>query len=801
MDERFVLHEYDGRRAVLHSPRGNLLIEVCSDAAFHVVYTGRETFSSAPSKVVIRKDAFSSFTFKEEENHYILFSARLTLHIDKRTGAFRWYDEKGRLLVKEPDKGGKFLVEKEVYLPQYDADTVIREIESADGVKSSVTAGKPVFDRNAYSVKLQFEFGNEAIYGLGQHEEGFFNYRGHSQYLYQQNMKLAVPMIVSTNRYGILLDCMSFGAFHDSGAGSYLWCGCEDELDFYFMRGDTFDDVIAQYRFLTGDVPLFPKWAYGFVQSKEKYNTQEELVETVAEYRKRQVPIDCVVQDWQYWQGEKWGDKNLDKSRYPDFSDAVSRIHAMNCKVMVSVWPNMMRGGANQLEMRAHGALLADQMVYNAFDEKAGDLYWKQAKEGLFDHGIDAWWCDSTEPYYADWQGAVEPELTERTRLCVDEFLKFIDPERINGYSLYHSDNIHRNQRKCSDKRVLSLTRSYFPGQQRMSTMVWSGDISARWDVFKTQFASALNVTVTGMPNWTYDIGAFFAADRGLWFWRGDFDAGAEDPGYREFFVRMFQAAVYLPMMRAHGTDTPREIWRFGEEGTPFYDAVKTCILERYALLPYLYSLAAMQTFSRYTALRSMVFDFMRDENTWNISDQFMLGPAFLICPVFEAMFYGVGGVPIEGKSHTRTVYLPKGCDWYRYSDGERLDGGKTICEKVGLERIPVFVRAGSIVIRQAPVQFTGQQPAYYEVNVYAGGDVSFLWYDDSGDGYNYEQGEFCTICLEWKDKERLLILGGAEGDYPGMRLSRSIRLRLTDESGTVQKHIQYDGGKQEIVF
>lgn len=782
------LTEAEGNRAVLRSDAGSMLIEACTPSAVHVVYTGQDHFSQRKSKTVIRKDAKTVLSVSESEGVIRFRTEKILLAADKVTGAFRWYDAEGNLLVREPEKGGKFLTEKDVYLPEYDESVVIKEIESADGIKSTISAGNYKFSRKAYEAKLAFEFGDEAIYGLGQHEEGIFNYRGHSQYLYQQNMKLAIPMIVSTNHYAVMLDCMSYAAFHDNALESYFWCDCEDELDYYFLTGQNFDELIGQYRYLTGDVPLFPKWAYGFVQSKEHYSNQQELLSVVEEYRKRGIPLDCIVQDWQYWQGDKWGNKILDETRYPDFKGTVSKIHDMNCKVMISIWPNMMRGGENQQELLQAGGMLADRMVYNAYDEKAGDLYWAQAKRGLFDCGIDAWWCDSTEPYYADWSGAVEPELTERARLCVDEFKKFIDPEKINGYSLYHSDNIYRNQRKCSEKRVVNLTRSYFPGQQRMGTIVWSGDISARWKVFKNQIPAALNVTVTGMPNWTYDIGAFFSSDRAQWFWSGDYDRGVQDPAYREFFLRMFQTAVFLPMMRAHGTDTPREIWQFGEKGELFYDSLVSAVKERYALLPHIYSLAAEQTLAGFTALRSLAFDYGEDKNVWDVSDEFMMGHEFLVCPIFESMF---DAKMCKKERKTRSVYFPEGRDWYTYTGKKLYKGGRRRKVPVKMEEIPVFVASGSIVLKQAEVTHTGQKPAWYEIHVYGGRDASFRWYEDAGDGYGYEAGEYAFINIEWKQSERVLTIGKAEGGYvpePG----RQIRIFLYDVEKTAVKNLVY---------
>ena len=276
----------------------------------------------------------------------------------------------------------------------------------------------------------------------------------------------------------------------------------------------------------------------------------------------------------------------------------VDELHQMNARLMISIWPNMNPGGDNWREMRDQGFLLGNKATYDAFQEKARELYWKQANEGLFAHGIDAWWTDCTEPFQADWMGAFKPEPEERLRINTEEAKRYLDPEFINAYSLLHSQGIYEGQRKTStDKRVVNLTRSAYAGQQRYGTITWAGDVSATWDTLRRQIADGLNFCATGLPYWTVDIGAFFVKnDPKLWFWNGDYDLGVEDMGYRELYVRWFQYAAFLPMFRAHGTDTPREIWRFGNPGDIIYDALVKFLRLRYRLMPYIYSLAGMVT-------------------------------------------------------------------------------------------------------------------------------------------------------------------------------------------------------------
>ena len=317
-------------------------------------------------------------------------------------------------------------------------------------------------DRTAYHWKLEFEWDqNEALYGLGSYEEGIFNYRNHHQYLYQQNMRVAVPCLVSTKGYGILFDSYSFMTFHDDVHGSYVWSDVNDELDYYFIYGPEFDGIVAGYRDLTGQVPMFPKWAFGYFQSKERYTSQDELLSIVQEYRKRKIPLDVIVLDWMSWEGNYWGQKSLDPKRFPDPEQMMEELHKLNARLMVSIWPNMQNDGPDQLEMKENGFLLGNQSTYDAFNEAARKMYWKQAYEGLFSKGIDAWWCDCTEPFENDWRGEVKPEPEQRILLNVGEAKKYLDPQYINAYSLVHSQGIYEGQRETTEsKRVVNLTRS-----------------------------------------------------------------------------------------------------------------------------------------------------------------------------------------------------------------------------------------------------------------------------------------------------------------------------------------------------
>ncbi len=468
--------------------------------------------------------------------------------------------------------------------------------------------------------------------------------------------------------------------------------------------------------------------------------------------------------------------------------------------MMISIWPNMNPGGDNWREMRDQGCLLGNQATYDAFQEKARELYWKQANDGLFTHGIDAWWCDCTEPFQADWMGAFKSEPEERLRINTEEAKRYLDPEYINAYSLLHSRGIYEGQRKTtSDKRVVNLTRSAYAGQQRYGTITWSGDVSATWDTLRRQIADGLNFCATGMPYWTVDIGAFFVRnDPNLWFWSGDFDLRVDDMGYRELYVRWFQYAAFLPMFRAHGTDTPREIWRFGNPGDPMYEALVKFLRLRYRLLPYIYSLAGQITQYDYTMLRALPFDFRTDPAIFDIADQFMFGPAFLVNPVTEPMYFAAGSTVLDGVSKTRLVYLPKGGDWYDFWTGQRYVGGQTICADAVLDTLPLYVRGGSIVPMGPDITYADEQPnAPLELRIYLGQDGTFTLYDDEGDNYNYEDGHFSLIRLTWDDAAGRLTLHNRQGSYPGMPGSREFRIIVAD--GT-NKFLSSDGSLPRIV-
>jgi alpha-D-xyloside xylohydrolase len=776
--------------------------------AIRVRYTLRPEFSTQPSLMVVTAPKPGvRFTVEETPEQLLFATAEVTIAIDRQTTAFTYYVRQGALLTREPARSGKTLTPIDVVVSDFSASKVAEAGLSADGVRIEARNIRTRIDRQAYHTKLEFEWAEgEALYGLGSHEEGMFNLRGQHQYLYQQNMKAVAPVLVSTRGYGVLMDSYSLMTFHDDAFGSYLWSDVDDELDYYFIYGPEFDQIVRELRTLTGKAPMLPKWAFGYIQSKERYKTQAELIEVVQEYRRRGLPLDCIVLDWMSWPGELWGQKSFDPERFPNPDQMMAELHALHARLMISIWPVMRPGGANWQEMHDCGFLLGNQATYNAFDKNARALYWRHAHHGLFAHGIDAWWCDCTEPFEADWNGAVKPEPEERLRINTEEAKRYLDPGYINAYSLLHSQGVYEGQRAVTDaRRVVNLTRSAYMGQQRYGAITWSGDITATWETLHKQIAEGLNFCVTGLPYWTVDVGAFFVRHRpDLWFWRGDYDCGVNDMGYRELFVRWFQYATFLPMLRAHGTDTPREIWRFGEPGEPMYQALVKFLRLRYQLLPYIYSLAGWTTHHDYTMLRLLAFDFRDDPNTYDIRDQFMFGPAFLVCPVTQPMYYLAGSTPIADVARERAVYLPAGCDWWDFWTDTCLAGGQNIVAQADLETMPLFVRAGSIIPMTAPMQYVDEQPdAAVELHVYPGRDGHFQLYEDAGDGYDYEHGAFATIDIEWQDAANRLVLGERNGAYPGMLAQRVFCVVRHGAAGKTDssRELCYQGCQMEVNF
>lgn len=791
---------------------GNCRVQAVRDNIIRCSYTKRENWEQK-SPVGIKVCPESSFSVSEDGEKTVFRTERVVLEADSKNGGFVWRNaDDGRVLLKE---GRKELTE--VPLMVYSTggqEPVIKRVQTVDGERNFVQNLKAVEDHMAFHGKLNFCWQpDEHIHGLGQGEEGIYDYRGNVQYLYQHNMRIPIPFLISDRGYGILVDCGSLMTFNDDCRGSWLYLDMIEQLDYYFIRGENLDEIIKGFRLLTGRAVMLPKWSFGYVQSKEAYKTQDEVVGIAKKYRDLDIPLDCVVQDWNTWEPGKWGNKRVDRERYPSLTEMNQKLHDMHVHSMVSVWPNMNSGTEDYEEMKAAGHLFYDYATYNAFSEEARELYWKQAERELFSGGFDSWWCDSTEPFSGpDWNGEFKREPWERFRLVGDEHRRFLGAERANLYAAAHAQGIYENQRKSNpDKRVLNLTRSGYASSQKFGTVLWSGDIFASWDTMKKQIHEGLNMCMSGMPYWTLDIGGFFTVNenwqhRGCscsedptpkWFWRGDYEEGVEDYGYRELYVRWFEQGVFLPMFRSHGTDTPREVWNFGRPGEPFYDALVKNIELRYRLMPYIYSNAARIWTDDYTMMRSLLFDFAQDKRAAALGDEYMFGDSLLVCPVTEPMYYERESRTID-REKLWNCYLPAGTKWYDFHTLKEYEGGTEVEADASLDHIPVFVKAGAVIPMEQRMRYADEVvDTPFEIHIYPGADGSFVLYEDDGDGYAYEQGKYNQISLIWKDDERCLTIGAAEHTFAQGLKGRECRVIL--EGDKVEKRFVYDGKERRI--
>jgi len=592
---------------ILNLKNGALKVQICTEKIARIVFDPERKFQLRKSLVVEKEWKPVPFEVSSDDGELRLSTKELIILINKKSGALSFSDKNGRLYLRE------------------------------DQEKPRQLTRARVMGEKTYHLQQNFKLSpEEGIYGLGQHQEGIINYRNHDVLLVQENEKVSIPFLVSTNNYGILWDNYSKSKFHDGQEGTYFWSEVGEAIDYYFICGKDLDDVIRGYREITGQAPMFPRWAFGFWQSKERYRTGQELIEVASEYRQRKIPIDLIIQDWQYWgDPSQWSAMKFDEERYPRPEEMIKTLHdKYHVHFMVSIWPVLGPKTEIYKEMEKKGLLYspvvrAGGKVYDAYSEEARKIYWKYIYEGLFSKGVDAFWMDSTEPEVNE---ADEKHIKQIGQTALGSIARYL-----NTYSLMTTKGVYEGQRSVSsDKRVVILTRSAFAGQQRYAAATWSGDIVARWDVFRNQISAGLNFCMSGIPYWTTDIGAFYVRQYGAFF-----DEGCNDPGYRELYVRWFQYGAFCPIFRSHGTDTPREIWRFGEPGTWAYDTLVKYDILRYRLLPYIYSLAWKVTSDGYTIMRGLPMDFSNDKTVLNIDNQFMFGPALLICPVTKQMYYG----------------------------------------------------------------------------------------------------------------------------------------------------------------
>lgn len=877
-------------------------IDVVTDDIIHVRSFPAKKMNALKSLVVDTAAVLppAKWTMEDKEDHLLLTTEALSVKLMKKTGKTEFYDKAGnKKLGEAPDRQSTWFTPKTLENERYYA---IRQ----------------VFDSPA----------DEALYGLGAHQNGQVNYKGEDVEMMQHNIVDVVPFLVSNKNYGLLWDNYSITRFGDprdlmplsvlkltgengetggltatyyltrdkkeifitrtekeirykflddlnrfpegfplqrglvewkgtmeagepgmhkftvhsagylkiwidgglvvdcwrqswnpwtkkftvdlaegkkatiliqwipDGGQSYLALECltpldqkeQQELslyseagrniDYYFINGNSLDEVIAGYRRLTGKAPIMPAWAMGLWQSRERYKTDEELLGVVSEYRRRGIPLDNIVLDWHYWEEDKWGDHGFERGRFPDPEGMIKKLHDdLHARIMISVWPKYYVNTRNFEAMKNKGWLYMESVnqqikdwvgpgyvstFYDAFNEDARAAYWKQIYDSLYLKGVDAWWMDATEPdILSNTSPEVRKKLMSRPALGPAEVY-------FNAYSLPHTEGVYQGQRAADpDKRVFILTRSAFAGQQRNAAAVWSGDVASRWSDLQDQIAGGINMAASGIPYWTTDIGGFSLEGR---YYN---PVGEDLDEWRELHMRWYQFGAFCPLFRIHGQYPFREIYNISPEGHPVYKAMVFYDRLRYRLMPYIYTLAGMTWHRDYTIMRPLAMDHPADARVLDIADQYMFGPDLLVCPVYAF------------KARTREVYLPATCGWYDLITGQYFEGGKSYTADAPLEKIPVFAREGAILAMGPELQYTGEKPADpLTLCIFEGRDGKFTLYEDEGTTYGYEKGVFATLDMDWDNAGRKLSVGQWQGTYPGMLKNRTLQVKLIRKDG-----------------
>ena len=701
---------------------GVMKLQVCSDSIVRVLYSPTSSFPSRTDFVVIKTNwPAVKFAVQTTDDAVTLTTSRLKIVVARKDGSITFNDSSGTKLFQD---SGRTMTPVEVN-------------------------GEKTYHAEMFS-NLWGSY--EAFYGLGQHQAGVWNYRGEAVDISQDNTNISIPFFLSSNGYGLFWNNTSRSRFNNRFlSGLYLSSEVADVIDYYFLYGPEFDQIIAGYRELTGAPPLFGRWAYGFWQCKNKYNTQEELLGIARKYRRLHIPVDNIVQDWFWWY--TMGEPVFDKSRYPDPKAMVDDLHNNHFHAMISFWPYFRPGTTTYEDMDRRGFFIdrtvspsfhpVGQALYDAFNPEARKYYWNLMNTALFQIGWDAWWLDTTEP---------ETEGRETNILVTNKTALGNGARYANMFPLMTTTGVYQGQRATSDqKRVFILSRSAFAGSQRNAAAVWSGDVNSDWTFLKKQIPAGLNYSLSGLPYWTADIGGFVSGN-------------PDNPAYRELFIRWFQFGTFNPILRVHGTrDTNQnELWSYGADAQKIlvnFDRL------RYRLLPYIYSLAWKTTSEAYTPMRALVMDFRTDVRAANSGDQFMFGPAILVNPVTEP------------GATTRHLYLPS-ATWYDFWTGASVKGGSTVDAATTLERIPLYVRAGSILPLGPDIEWSTERPAnLIELRVYPGADGSFTLYEDENDNYDYEKGAYATIPISWDNARQTLTIGDRKGQFPGMLQSRTFHV------------------------
>ena len=743
----------------------NGLMEIDLPAAdvVRVRYSSLDKLPSRESLVVTGRPAtqLPSFTVREQGAEIVILTDKLMISVDRTTGGIAYSDPRGSVILAEDGAAGKTMT-------------------------STTLVGSPTYTCTTRFLSPV----DEGLFGLGCHplDSGSIDYKGRKQDMAIKYMTGAIPVLLSSRGYGLLWDNYSASEFDGTVAGNTKYSYRSESgsmVDYYFIYGPAFDHIIDSYRRLTGKAPMFPKWAFGLFQSQDKYRTQDEVLDAGAGYRRAHIPVDVIVQDWYYWEPLPIGSHVMNPQRYPNPRAMLDSLHREHLHGMISIWPVFGKGTANYDALAKMGGLTSitwDNVVthtfdtyYDAHNPAARQLYWDQARDSLVKrYDWDAWWIDQCEPD----NGLL---LDERRKA---NFYTGHGFDYFNTYSLMHTDGVYKNWRKdIPGKRAFFLARQSFAGEQRNAATLWSSDIQCTWHDFTDQVPQGINACMSGIPYWTSDIGGYHLA------WQAP---DWTDPDKREMFVRWFQFGTFCPIFRIHGKGERALFSKNWDEGTRAvllnYDRL------RYRLLPYIYSLAGAVTQENYTPMRGLAFDFRTDANVYAIRDQYMYGPAFLVNPVTVA---GAG---------SRKVYLPS-AGWYDFWSGKRLEGGQAIEADAPVARIPLYVRAGSIVPMGPVMEYATERPAdTIELRIYPGADGQFTLYEDGNDGYQYERGAFATTRLEWVDVRKQLKIHETKGSFPGMLKHRVFKVVVVNEGngvgveeGAAGKVVEFNGKETEV--
>ncbi len=756
-------------------------IQFYSPSIVRILKSPAGTTVDKQSLSVIKTPQKTDFNIKQAGDELYLKSKKVVVSLNMKNGKISFSTPEKKALLNEKEAGAAFT-----------------EFDDA-GVKTWSVYQSFILDQD------------EAIYGLGQQQQGKMVQRNLKLNMVQGNTDDYIPFFVSVKGYGLFWDNYSPTLFEDSPAGTSFKSDVGDCIDYYFMNGGNADGVIALMRDLTGQAPMFPLWTYGFWQSKERYKSQNETVGVVKKYRELGVPLDGIIQDWQYWGNNYlWNAMEFLNPEFDNPQEMIDDIHNLNAHIIISIWNSFGPQTKQYKELEKIGALMDFQTwpqsgsekwpprmdypsgvrVYDAYNPQARDIYWKYLNKGLFSLGIDGWWMDSSEPDHLEFKPA---DFDNKTYLGSFRRVR-------NAFPLMTVGGLYQHQRAVtSDKRVFILTRSAFAGQQRYGANTWTGDTVSSWDALKNQISAGLNFSLCGIPHWNSDIGGFF-----LW----NFKNKLADADYRELYARWVQFGAFCPMMRSHGADAPREIYQFGNKGDKIYDSIAKFITLRYKLLPYIYSTSWDVTANNGTMMRALVMDFAADKNTLDINDEYMFGKEILVCPVTQPM-YSKDMQADFSTVKTKELYLPKGADWYDFWNGEKFPGGQTITRETPIDIMPLYVKAGSILPIGPEVQYAEEKKwDNLAIRVYPGANGEFTLYEDENDNYNYEQGIYSTITFTWDDAKQILTMGERKGSFPGMLSTRTFQVIIVSKAqeagNTISnkvKTVNYTGKKIKVTM